>query len=153
MRLGSGIAPVTRMLELGVKVGLAVDGSASNDASHMLNEARMALLLQRVKHGPMAMSARQVLELATLGGAALLGRDDIGALAQGKAADLIAIDVNRVEYSGVGDLMAAAIFCGPVGVDLSVIDGRVVVEQGQLVGIDIDWVLARHNELARGMMR
>jgi len=153
MRLGSGIAPVTRMLELGVRVGLAVDGSASNDASHMLNEARMALLLQRVKHGPMAMSARQVLELATLGGAALLGRDDIGALAQGKAADLIAIDVNRVEYSGVGDLMAAAIFCGPVGVDLSVIDGRVVVEQGQLVGIDIDWVVARHNELARGMMR
>jgi len=119
MRLGSGIAPVARMLELGLKVGLAVDGSASNDSSHMLNEARMALLLQRVKHGPTAMSARQVLELATLGGAALLGRDDIGALAQGKAADLIAVDVNRVEYSGARDLLAAAIFCGPVGVDLS----------------------------------
>ena len=83
MRLGSGIAPVTRMLELGVKVGLAVDGSASNDSSHMLNEARMALLLQRVKHGSTALSAREVLEVATLGGAALLGRDDIGALAAG----------------------------------------------------------------------
>lgn len=153
MRLGSGIAPVTRMLELGVKVGLAVDGSASNDSSHMLNEARIALLLQRVKHGPMAMSARQALELATVGGAALLGRDDIGALAEGRAADLIAIDVNRIEYSGAGDLLAAAIFCGPVGVDLAVIDGRVVVEGGQLVGFDIGSVLARHNELARQMMR
>ena len=152
MRLGSGIAPVTRMLELGVKVGLAVDGSASNDSSHMLNEARMALLLQRVKHGPMAMSARQVLEMATLGGAALLGRDDIGALAHGKAADLIAIDVNRIEYSGAGDLLAAAVFCGPVGVDLSIIDGQIVVEGGKLVGLDIDPVLARHNELARQMV-
>jgi 8-oxoguanine deaminase len=152
MRLGSGIAPVAKMLELGVKVGLAVDGSASNDSSHMLNEARMALLLQRVKHGPMAMGARQALELATLGGAALLGRDDIGALAQGKAADLIAIDLNRVEYSGAGDVLAAAVFCGPVGVDLSVIDGQVVAEGGRLVGLDIGTVLARHNELARQMM-
>lgn len=152
MRLGSGIAPVMRMLELGVKVGLAVDGSASNDSSHMLNEARMALLLQRVKYGPTAMSARQVLELATLGGAALLGREDIGALAQGKAADLIAIDVNRIEYSGAGDLLAAAIFCGPVGVDLSIIDGRIVVERRQLSALDIRPILARHNELARQML-
>ncbi len=153
MRLGSGIAPVTRMLELGVKVGLAVDGSASNDSSHMLNEARMALLLQRVKRGPAAMSARTALELATLGGASLLERDDIGALTQGKAADLIAIDMNRIEYSGAGDPLAAAIFCGPVGVDLSIINGRIVVEGGQLVGLDLDLVLARHNELARRMMR
>ncbi len=153
MRLGSGIAPIARMLELGLKVGLAVDGSASNDSSHMLNEARMALLLQRVKHGPTAISARQVLELATLGGAALLGRDDIGALAEGKAADLIAVDVNRVEYSGASDLQAAAVFCGPVGVDLSIINGRVVVEGGRLAELDIGPVLARHNELARQMLR
>jgi 8-oxoguanine deaminase len=153
MRLGSGIAPVARMLELGVKIGLAVDGSASNDSSHMLNEARMALLLQRVEHGPTAMSARQALELATVGGAAVLGRDDIGALAQGKAADLIAIDVNRIEYSGAGDLLAAAVFCGPVGVDLSIIDGQILVEGGQLVRFDMDPVLARHNELARQMMQ
>jgi 8-oxoguanine deaminase len=99
------------------------------------------------------MSARQVLELATLGGAALLGRDDIGALAQGKAADLIAVDVNRVEYSGARDLLAAAIFCGPVGVDLSIIDGQVVIEEGQLAGLNIGPVLTRHNELARQMVR
>ncbi len=152
MRLGSGIAPVARMLELGVKVGLAVDGSASNDSSHMLNEARMALLLQRVKYGPTAMSARTVLELATLGGAALLGRDDVGALAPGKAADLIAFDVQRLEYSGAGDLLAATVFCAPVWVDLSVIDGQIVVEGGKFVGLDVAPLLARHNALARELM-
>lgn len=152
MRLGSGFAPISRMLELGVNVGLAVDGSASNDSSHMLSEVRMALLLQRVKNGPMAMSARRALELATLGGAAVLGRDDIGSIAQGKAADLIAIDLNRIEYSGAGDLLAAAVFCGPVGVDLSIINGRTLVEGGRLVGFEIGPVLSRHNELARQMI-
>ena len=151
MRLGSGIAPVTRMLELGVKVGLAVDGSASNDSSHMLNEARMALLLQRVRHGSSALSARQVLEMATLGGAALLGRDDIGSLAPGRAADLISIDVERVAYAGAGDLAAALVFCGPVEVDLSMVNGRVVVEDGHLVGIDIDALVHRQNRLAARM--
>lgn len=151
MRLGSGIAPVMRMRELGVKVGLAVDGSASNDSSHMLNEARMALLLQRVKHGPTALSARQVLEMATLGGAAVLGRDDIGTVATGKAADLIAIDLNRIEYSGAGDIVAAPVFCGPVSVELSIIDGRVLVEGGRLVGLDLDSVLRRHSEIASQM--
>jgi len=153
MRLGSGIAPVARMLELGMKVGLAVDGSASNDSSHILNEVRMAFLLQRVKHGPEAMSARRALELATVGGAAVLGRDDIGSLAQGKAADLIAIDVNRLEYSGAGDLLAAAVFCGPVTVDLSIIDGKILVEGGRFVNLDVEPLLARHKELARQMMQ
>jgi len=148
MRLGSGIAPVKRMLELGVKVGLAVDGSASNDSSHMLNEARTALLLQRVRHGPTALSARQVLEMATLGGAALLGRDDIGSLAPGKAADLIAVDAQRVEYAGSGDLVAALVFCGPAKVDVNIIDGRIRVEDGRLTGIDIEEVMRQHNELA-----
>jgi 8-oxoguanine deaminase len=148
MRLGSGIAPVTRMLELGVKVGLAVDGSASNDSSHMLNEARMALLLQRVRHGPTALSARQVLEMATRGGAAVLGRDDIGSLAPGKAADLIAVDAERVEYAGTGDLVAALVFCGPVKVDVNMIDGRVRVENGRLRDVDIEAAIRRHNELA-----
>jgi 8-oxoguanine deaminase len=151
MRLGSGIAPVTRMLELGVKVGLAVDGSASNDSSHMLNEARMALLLQRVKHGAMALSPRRVLEVATVGGAGLLGRDDIGVLAPGKAADLIAISLDRVEYTGAGDPVAALVLCGPVKVDLSMINGRVVVEGGELQGIDLDGVIAKHTEVARRM--
>jgi 8-oxoguanine deaminase len=151
MRLGSGIAPVRRMLELGVKVGLAVDGSASNDSSHMLNEARMSLLLQRVKEGATALSARQALEMATLGGAALLGRDDIGALAPGKAADVIAVDVERVEYAGVGDLAAALVFCGPATVDLSIVDGRVLVEDGLLLGVDMDAVMRQHNHLAAKM--
>jgi len=148
MRLGSGIAPVTRMRELGVKVGLAVDGSASNDSSHLLNEARMAMLLQRVKHGPTALSGRDVLEMATLGGAAVLGRADIGALTPGKAADLIAINVDRLEYSGAGDHAAAVVFCGPVGVDLSIVDGRVIVEDGELVTLDVGSVVAKHAELA-----
>jgi cytosine/adenosine deaminase-related metal-dependent hydrolase len=151
MRLGSGIAPVRRMLDLGVKVGLAVDGSASNDSSHMLNEARMSLLLQRVKEGATALSARQALEMATLGGAALLGRDDIGALAPGKAADVIAVDFERVEYAGAGDLAAALVFCGPATVDLSIVDGRVLVEDGLLLGVDMDAVMRQHNHLAAQM--
>jgi cytosine/adenosine deaminase-related metal-dependent hydrolase len=151
MRLGSGIAPVARMLELGVKVGLAVDGSASNDSSHMLNEARMALLLQRVKHGSTSLSARKVLEMATVGGASLLGRDDIGALAPGKAADLIAIDLDRVEFAGAGDPVAAAVFCGPPMVDLSVVNGKIVVENGEVVGLDQATVVREHNQMAWAM--
>jgi 8-oxoguanine deaminase len=153
MRLGSGIAPVARMLELGVKVGLAVDGSASNDSSHMLNEARMALLLQRVEHGSTSLSARKVLEMATVGGASLLGRDDIGTLAPGKAADLIAIDLNRVEYAGAGDPVAAAVFCGPPRVDFSVVNGKIVVEDGELVGLDLATVVREHNQMAWAMRR
>jgi len=145
MRLGSGIAPVGRMLELGVKVGLAVDGSASNDSSHMLNEARMALLLQRVKYGATALSARKVLEVATIGGASLLGREDIGALAPGKAADLIAIDVERVEYAGAGDLVAAVVFCGPVEVD------QIIVEKGELMGVELPRILHEQKQLSSAL--
>jgi len=153
MRLGSGIAPVARMLELGVRVGLAVDGSASNDSSHMLNEARMALLLQRVGRGPEALGARTVLEMATLGGAAVLGRDDIGSLEPGKAADLIAIDVGRVEFAGAGDLVAALLFCGPSTADLSIVDGRILVQAGRLSALDLQGVTRRHNEVAAQMWR
>jgi 8-oxoguanine deaminase len=153
MRLGSGIAPVGRMLELGVKVGLAVDGSASNDSSHMLNEARMALLLQRVKYGATALSARKVLEVATIGGASLLGREDIGSLAPGKAADLIAIDVDRVEYAGAGDLVAAVVFCGPVEVDLNIVNGRILVEKGELVGLELPRILHKQRQLSSALRR
>lgn len=153
MLLGSGIAPVRKMLREGVKVGLAVDGSASNDSGHMLAEARMAMLLQRVKGGPQALSARCALEMATLGGAELLGREDIGSLEVGKAADLIAIDVNRLEYAGAGDLVAAAVFCAPAKVDFSMVNGRLVVEEGRLTSMEIEPIIARHNEIAREMIR
>ncbi|MCJ7668108.1 MAG: amidohydrolase family protein, partial [Anaerolineae bacterium] len=153
MLLGSGIAPVRKMLQEGVKVGLAVDGSASNDSGHILAEARMAMLLQRVKGGPQALSAREALEMATLGGARLLGRVDIGSLEVGKAADLIAIDVNRREYAGAGDLVAAAVFCAPAKVDFSMVNGRLVVEEGHLTTMEIGPIIARHNEIARGMLR
>jgi len=152
MLLGSGIAPVRKMLREGVKVGLAVDGSASNDSGHMLAEARMAMLLQRVKGGPQALSARCALEMATLGGAQLLGREDIGSLEVGKAADLIAIDVNRLEYAGAGDLVAAAVFCAPAKVDFSMVNGRLVVEEGRLTSMEIEPIIARHNEIAREML-
>ena len=153
MRLGSGIAPIREMLDAGVKVGLAVDGSASNDSSHMLAEARMAMLLQRVRRGAGALSAQEALEMATLGGAKVLGRDDIGSLEAGKAADFIAINLNRLEYAGaLHDPLAALVFCAPVNVDLSVINGEVVVEGGRIAGLDLGDIIARHNELSRRMI-
>lgn len=153
MRLGSGIAPVREMLDAGVKVGLAVDGSASNDSSHMLAEARMAMLLQRVHRGAGALSVQETLEMATRGGASVLGRDDIGSLEVGKAADFIAIGLNRLEYAGaLHDPLAALIFCAPVNVDLSVINGRIVVDGGHLVGFDLGEIVACHNRISRQMV-
>ncbi|MDR4306022.1 8-oxoguanine deaminase [Chelatococcus sambhunathii] len=153
MRLGSGIAPVREMMAAGVKVGLGVDGSASNDSGHMLNEARQALLLQRVAKGGDALTARQALELATLGGASALGRDDIGALAPGKAADLAAFDMRDVAFSGAQwDPVAALVFCGPGRADLVVVNGRVAVERGRCVTVDRELTLERHALLARQLM-
>jgi cytosine/adenosine deaminase-related metal-dependent hydrolase len=153
MRLGSGIAPIREMLDAGVKVGLAVDGSASNDSSHTLAEARMAMLLQRVQKGAGALSAQEALEMATLGGASVLGRNDIGSLEVGKAADFIAIDLNRLEYAGaLHDPLAALVFCAPVNVDLSVINGRIVVDGGCLVGFDVEEIVSRHNQISRRML-
>jgi len=153
MRLGSGIAPVREMLDAGVEVSLAVDGSASNDGSHMLAEARQALLLQRVLKGADALSAEEALWMATRGGAAVLGRDDIGALAPGMAADLVAFDLTRLGYAGAQhDPLAALIFAAPQQVILSVINGRVVVEDGQLIGQDLPALVARHNHLSRKLV-
>ncbi|WP_343740575.1 8-oxoguanine deaminase [Delftia tsuruhatensis] len=150
MRLASGIAPVRTMRDAGVPVGLGVDGSASNDGAHLLGEARQALLLQRVGHGPAAMGAREALEIATLGGARVLGRDDIGALAPGMSADFVAFDMSGVGYAGAGhDPVAALVFCTPTDVSTSVINGRVVVRDGHLLTADLPRVLTRHRELAR----
>jgi cytosine/adenosine deaminase-related metal-dependent hydrolase len=153
MRLASGIAPIVKMMQARVKVGLGVDGSASNDSSHMLAEARQAMLLQRVGGDPCALTARQALELGTLGGARVLGRDDIGSLEKGKAADLIGINLNQLSYAGaLHDPVAALIFCAPARVDLSVINGRVVVENGNLLTVDLPPIIERHNRVAREMV-
>ena len=153
MRLGSGIAPIVPMLEAGVPVGLAVDGSASNDSSHMLAEARQTLLLQRVRYGAEALSASQALEMATLGGARILGRDDIGALSPGRAADLIGVRRERLEYAGAQhDPVSALVLCSPVQVDLAMVQGRIRVWNGEIPGLDLPALIARHNALAEEMV-
>ena len=159
MRLASGIAPVRAYRDQGVKVGLGVDGSASNDSSHLLAEARQALLLGRLSpdypHAagdPAGLTADDVLEMATLGGAQVLGREDIGSLEPGKAADFIAFDLTQLEFAGaLHDPVAALVFCTPSRVDLSVINGRIVVQDGQLTTVEIEPVIERHNQLARAL--
>jgi cytosine/adenosine deaminase-related metal-dependent hydrolase len=153
MRLASGIAPVRAMLDAGVHVGLGVDGSASNDSSHLLAEARQALLLQRVGFGVAALTAREALELATRGGAAVLGRDDIGHLAPGMAADVVAFDLEQLGFAGgEHDPLAALVLCAPAHADLSIIHGRVVIRDGQLATIDLPPVVERHRALARSLV-
>ncbi|MBN9092720.1 8-oxoguanine deaminase [Pandoraea pnomenusa] len=150
MRLASGIAPIRRMRDAGVPVGLGVDGSASNDAGNMINEARQALLLQRVGFGPDAMTAREALEIATLGGARVLGRDDIGRLAPGMAADFVAFDTRGIGMAGgLHDPVAALVFCNPGQAAYSVVNGRVVVREGRLATLDLPSLVTRHNALAR----
>jgi cytosine/adenosine deaminase-related metal-dependent hydrolase len=150
MRIGSGIAPISRMVAKKIKVGIGVDGSASNDGAHMLGEVRQALLLQRVGLGPAAMTARTALELGTLGGAAVLGRDDIGSLAPGMAADFAAFDLRGINHSGGhSDPVAALVFCTPSTPSWVAINGRVVVENGQLTAIDLPTVIGRHNALSK----
>lgn len=166
MRLASGIAPVQKYRAAGVRVGLGVDGSASNDGSHMLGEARQAMLLSRLgsalegaslstvegKTMPV-MSAREVLELATLGGAAVLGRDDIGSLAPGQCADFFALNLNRLDYAGaLHDPVAAAIFCAPQKADYTVINGKFVVKGGEVVTVEVGRVVEEHNRIALTMV-
>ncbi len=154
MRLASGIAPVRAMRDAGVNVGLGVDGSASNDSSHLLAEARQAMLLQRVGGNPGALGAQEALEIATLGGAAVLGRDDVGALAPGMAADFIGYRLERLAFAGAShDPLAALVFCTPPAVDLSVIDGQIRVQDGQIVRLELEPLIRRHNEISRAMLR
>jgi 8-oxoguanine deaminase len=158
MRLASGIAPVSRYLGAGVPVGLGVDGSSSNDSSNLLAETRQALLLNRlavspgIGAGPL-MTARQALELATVGGAKVLGRPEIGRLVPGARADVIAIDLNRVEFAGaLHDPVAAVVMCSPVGVDHSWVAGEPLVELGRVVGVELPALVQRHNRLARSLV-
>ncbi len=158
MRLASGIAPVRRYRAAGVNVGLGVDGSASNDGSHLLAEVRQALLLSRlgsvvapaIEGQPGLLTARQALEMATLGGAAVLGRTDIGALEAGRCADFVAVHLNQLAYAGgLHDPVAALVFCAPATIDLSYVHGRPVVREGRLATVDLPPVIEAHNRAAR----
>jgi len=155
MRLGSGIAPVLAQRDAGMRVGLGVDGSASNDGSHMLDEARHAMLLQRVARGAGALSAREALRLATRGGAAVLGRDDVGALAPGMAADLIGVRADDLATAGgsVHDPLAAVVFCRIPNIDLSIVNGEVRVRDGRLAGVDLRALVERHERAAMTLIR
>jgi cytosine/adenosine deaminase-related metal-dependent hydrolase len=146
-RLGSGIAPVRAMRDAGVKVGLGVDGSASNDAGNMVLEARQSMLLQRVNLGADAMSAREALRIATRGGAEVLGRSDCGQIVAGKRADIAIWDMSGIEAAGNWD-PAALLMAGPTQVRDLFIEGRRVVASGQVTSIDLPKVVVRQNELA-----
>jgi cytosine/adenosine deaminase-related metal-dependent hydrolase len=159
MRLASGIAPVRRLLDAGVPVGLGVDGSASNDGAQLVGEARQALLLARVgraleplgcDHGPAEMTARDALAIATRGGAEVLGRRDIGQLAPGFCADLALFDLRTMAFAGgaVHDPVASLLLCAPAMAAWTVVNGRVVVREGQLATLDLGPLVERHNRLA-----
>ncbi len=171
MRLASGIAPIKKYMKAGVKVGLGVDGSASNDSSNILLEARQAMLLARLQIGLLPpegprkhfllsqshplraeewMTARQALELATLGGASVLGRDDIGSLEVGKCADFFSIDLHTAAYAGaLHDPVAAVLFCAPQSAYYTVINGKVVVDSGEISTMDMAPVVNAHNAHSR----
>lgn len=150
-RLGSGIAPIRQMRDAGVRVGLGVDGSASNDAGNLVAEARMAMLLQRVAHGAAAMSAREALEIATRGGATVLGRPDCGSLSPGKRADIAIWDMRGIEAAGAWDPVAALMLCGPTRVRHLFVEGRQVVRDGHVTTVDLPRVIEEQNRLARGL--
>ena len=161
MRLASGIAPVQLYRESGVNLGLGVDGSSSNDSSHMLAEARMATLMARLAQAPglasrrdtPMMTARESLEIATVGGAAVLQRNDIGSLSAGKCADLFAIDLNRLDYAGaLHDPLAATVLCAPQKADLVIVNGRILVQDGCLLTPELGPLINRHNQIAQTMI-
>jgi cytosine/adenosine deaminase-related metal-dependent hydrolase len=159
MILASGIAPVREMVDRQVRVGLGVDGSASNDGNHMLAEARLAMLLQRVgwpgfESRADRFTAREALELATTGGARVLRRDDIGVLAEGMAADLVAFRVDDLAHAGAqSDPVAALLTCSPAQVWLSVINGQIIVEDGRFLPFDLAPLVETHNRLSLEMIQ
>ena len=148
MRLASGICPVGKLQRAGSPVGLGVDGSASNDSSNMLAEARQALLLNRLARGASAITVFDALHMATQEGARCLGRDDIGSIAPGKRADMALFDLRDIGYSGAEDALSALLLCAPTRVSTLIIDGRVVVEGGVLQGIPLGPVLRHHRRIA-----
>ncbi|MBN2406869.1 MAG: 8-oxoguanine deaminase [Elusimicrobia bacterium] len=155
LRLGSGIAPVRKMLDVGVNVSLAVDGSASNDSSDMLAELRMALLCARYKSGVGSMTAQDVLEMATRGGAKVLGREDIGMIARGMAADVAVFDMNRIDYAGAqSDYIGALVFSGACHIaDTVIVNGAVRVRNSMLVGEDSGGLISRANRISDNLRK
>jgi cytosine/adenosine deaminase-related metal-dependent hydrolase len=160
MRLASGIAPLRKYLAAGVRVGLGVDGSASNDSSNMLAEARQAMLLARLKlavapeQARVWTTAREVLEVATLGGAAVLGRDDVGALEAGRCADFFTLDLHAVGFAGgLSDPVAAVVFCAPQPARHTYVHGRPVVTDGRVVTIAMSRVVREHNRHAAALLQ
>ena len=154
MRLASGIAPIRQMLDAKVKVGLGVDGSASNDTGNLLNEARQAMLLQRITENPAELTVYEALSLATRGSASVLGRDDVGILQPGMAADFIAFDLNDIAFAGaLHDPVAALLLCLPPRVNYSVINGRVVIHEGQLLTVDLPLLIEQHNRISQRLIR
>ncbi len=151
-RLGSGIAPIRAMRDAGVKVGLGVDGSASNDAADLLAEARQAMLLQRVSLGAEGMKAREALWLAAKGGAEVLGRDDLGSLEVGKRADFAVFDMSGLATSGAWDPIAALVLCAPLRAKHTYVEGKPVVRDGQIVSFDLEEALRHHQRLAAELM-
>lgn len=153
MYTAAGICPVMPLLKKGAPVGLGVDGSAANNASNMLREVRSALLLQRVKYGGEAFSATQALELALTGSAKLLRRNDIGAIAPGKAADIIGIKLNRLEFAGGHhDPVAGLVFCDIGQVDLSIVNGKIRVQDGTLLDIDLPLLVSDLNRRSKELV-
>ena len=159
MILASGIAPVRQMLDKGVHVGLGVDGSASNDGNHMLGEARQAMLLQRVGWPGFdsradRFSAREALSLATTIGAKVLRRNDIGRLEPGLAADVIAFRLDDLAHAGgLGDPLASLVTCQPTQVWFSIINGKLIVEDGQFLPFDLPPIIERHNQLSKTLIQ
>ncbi len=158
MILASGIAPIRDMCDADVRVGLGVDGSASNDGNHLLGEARQAMLLQRVgwpgfESGADRFSAREALELATLGGAGVLNRDDIGSLEVGKAADLVSFRIDDLNHAGgLSDPVASLLTCTPGRAWFSIINGKVVVDHGEIPGLDTATLIKQHNHISQQML-
>jgi len=152
MLLGSGIAPIPEMLAAGMKVGLAVDGSASNDASNMIREARQAMLLSRVRYGAEAMPARKALWMATVGGARVMGWEEVGSLEPGKCADLSLWDISTLEFAGAADPVAALLHCAAQYADLVMVNGEILVRGGELVKSELYRYVSRQREIARRLV-
>jgi len=154
LRLGSGIAPIRMFLDNKVPVGLAVDGSASNDSSDMLGELRQCMLVHRVRSGVGSMPARDVFKIGTRGGAEVLGRKDIGSIEPGKAADLALFDVSGLDFAGSGsDPLASLLFCGAGHrTRYTIVNGKIVVKNGRLVNVDEFNLAERANKLSRQLI-